>query len=58
MEILQSASKLVFLILAVAAVALTAAGVLTGENFMVLATAAFSFYFSHKGEADKPYNGK
>lgn len=58
MDLLKSASKLVFLIMTVAAVGLTAAGVLTGENFMVLATAAFSFYFSHKGDAEQPYNGK
>lgn len=33
-------------------------GKLTPENFMVLASASFAFYFSNKGNTDEPYAGK
>lgn len=48
MKILQSASKLVFLIMALASVAALFTNKISGEQFLVLATMAFSFYFAVK----------
>ena len=48
--ITSSASKLVFLLLAITACAGFIMGMLPVDQFMLLAVAAFSFYFSHKGE--------
>jgi len=31
---------------------------ITGEQYMVLAGMAFTFYFANKGDSDKPYAGK
>ncbi len=58
MEILKSASKIVFILMAVATVAALFLGKVSGEQFLVLAGMAFSFYFSHKGDASEPYAGK
>jgi len=58
MEILKSASKLVFLIMAVGATIALFSNFITGEQFLILASMAFSFYFSNKGEGDKKYAGK
>lgn len=58
MAILNSAAKIVFIIMALAVCAFTAAGVITGEQFMVLASMAFTFYFSNKGDKDSNYLGK
>jgi len=58
MEILNSASKIVFILMAVAVVAALFLGRITGEQFMVLASMAFTFYFSNKGEAKVPFAGK
>jgi len=57
-ELLTSASKLVFLLLALTACAGFILGTLPVDQFMLLATGAFVFYFSNKGDADKPYAGK
>lgn len=60
MEILKSASKVVFVLMAAATVAALFVGKVSGEQFLVLASMAFSFYFSNKGEAGgkAPYAGK
>lgn len=58
MEILKSASKVVFIIMALASVAALFLGKINGEQFMVLASMAFAFYFSSKGEPSKPFAGK
>lgn len=60
MEILKSASKIVFILLAVTACAGFFVGKLDPKDFMVLAGMAFSFYFANKGDAksDLPYLGK
>lgn len=58
MEILKSASKVVFILLALTACGGFLNGVLGEDNFMVLAVAAFSFYFSFKGNGKKEYAGK
>jgi asparagine N-glycosylation enzyme membrane subunit Stt3 len=57
MTILESASKLVFVLLAITACAAFFMGRLEAQDFMVLAMAAFTFYFSHKGE-QLPFAGK
>lgn len=57
-KIAQSASKLVFLMIAFTACAGFAGGVLESKDFMVLASMAFSFYFSNKGESGVPFAGK
>ena len=49
-KILGSASKLVFILMALATVAAMFVGRITGEQFMVLSAMAFSFYFSNNGE--------
>jgi len=48
MKILQSASKLVFLILTVTACAGLFLKIIDPKDFMVLASMAFSFYFASK----------
>jgi len=60
MQILQSASKLVFVALTLTACVGFLWGKLPTDQFMILAIAASSFYFSNKGSADptKPYLGK
>lgn len=58
MTILQSASKIVFILMAVAVVGLTYLGKVDAKDFIVLASMAFSFYFANKGNPDEPYAGK
>jgi len=57
-NIIKSASKIVFILMALAAVAGFFLGILSENNFMILAGAAFTFYFSNKGEGSEPYAGK
>ena len=57
-RILSSASKLVFVLLAVSACVGFFVGKLEAKDFMVLAGMAFTFYFSNKGETNAPYAGK
>ena len=57
-NILSSASKIVFIMLAFTACAGFFLGQLEPQDFMVLAGMAFGFYFSHKGEEQKPFAGK
>lgn len=58
MKILQSASKIVFLIIALTACIGFGFGILESKDFMVLAGMAFGFYFSFKGDGTQPYAGK
>jgi hypothetical protein len=60
MKILQSASKIVFVLLAVTGCAGFFLGKLESKDFMLLAGMAFTFYFSNKGSGDtaQPYLGK
>jgi len=59
MAILKSASKLVFLMVALTACGGFLIGRLPVDNFMILATGAFAFYFSNKGDTNNPqYLGK
>lgn len=60
-DIFNSASKIVFILLALTACSAFLLGVLQSQDFMVLAMAAFTFYFSNKGSGEnsgKPYLGK
>jgi len=58
MKILQSASKIVFLFMALATFILVIMGRIDGKDFFTLSSMAFAFYFANKGEANKPYAGK
>jgi hypothetical protein len=58
MNILESASKIVFLLITVAVIAGLFVGKLDPKDFMVLASMAFTFYFSAKGDTTKPFAGK
>jgi hypothetical protein len=48
MKILESASKLVFLAMTIALIALTFIGRVDPKDFIVLASMVFTFYFSAK----------
>lgn len=58
MDILKSASKLVFVLMAVALVVLTFFKIVEAKDFMAACLMAFTFYFANKGETDKKYAGK
>lgn len=58
MEIFNSASKIVFILLALTACIGFVIKVLPVDQFMILATGAFAFYFSNKGDSEKPFAGK
>ncbi len=57
-EIYKSASKIVFIVLTVTACTGFIIGKLPVDQFMILAIAASSFYFSNKGDSTQPYAGK
>lgn len=58
MNILHSASKIVFILLTFTACAGFILDKLPIDQFMILAIAASSFYFSNKGEQNEPFAGK
>lgn len=59
-KIFESASKIVFLLLTLTACVGFFIGKLEPDKFMILAVAAFTFYFANKGDAQggEPYLGK
>lgn len=57
-KIFSSASKIVFILLAITACTAFFIGKLESKDFMVLAGMAFTFYFSNKGETSQEYAGK
>jgi len=57
-NIISSASKIVFIMMTLGVNAALFTGKITGEQYMVLAGMAFTFYFANKGDSDKPYAGK
>lgn len=57
-SIYSSASKIVFILMAVAVVVGLFYGKVDAKDFMVLASMAFSFYFANKGEPTEPFAGK
>ena len=58
MEMLKSASKIVFLLMTLSVIAGLFTGKITGEQFLVLASMTFTFYFANKGDSNQPYAGK
>lgn len=58
MSILESASKLVFVLLAASLVVLTFLKIVDAKDFITLTSMAFTFYFANKGEAAAPFAGK
>jgi hypothetical protein len=58
MQILESASKIVFIIITLAVVAGLFTKVIDPKDFMVLATMAYTFYFANKGDSSLPFAGK
>lgn len=57
-EILKSASKIVFILMAVATIGAMFIGKISGDQFLLLAGMAFSFYFSNKGDSAQLFAGK
>lgn len=57
-NILESASKIVFILITVSACVGMFVGVINQENFMLLATGCFAFFFANKGDVTQPYAGK
>jgi hypothetical protein len=57
-QIFTSASKIVFLLLALTACAGFFIGKLEAQDFMLLAGMAFAFYFSNKGDNSQAFLGK
>lgn len=58
MNIFKSASKIVFLMLAVTSCIGFMLGKLPVENFMILSSGAFAFFFANKGDKSNEYLGK
>lgn len=57
-KLFESASKIVFIAVALAVIAALFSGHITGDQFMVLAGMTFTFYFANKGDSNKPFAGK
>ena len=57
-KIYTSASKIVFILMAVAVIVGMFYGKVDAKDFMILASMAFSFYFANKGEGSEPFAGK
>jgi len=58
MNILESASKIVFLLISFTACVGFIIGKLPVDSFMILITGVFSFYFSNKGTEKSKFLGK
>jgi hypothetical protein len=57
-NILESASKIVFLLMTLAVIVGLFTKILDPKDFMVLASMCFTFYFAQKGDPSKVYAGK
>lgn len=57
-KLITSASKIVFILMALAVIGGMFTGKVDNKDFIMLAGMAFTFYFSNKGSADEPYAGK
>jgi len=57
-EITKSASKIVFILMALAVVVLTFTGIVEPKDFVGLCLMAFTFYFSNKGDQSQDFLGK
>lgn len=58
MNILKSASKTVFVLMALATIGGMFIGKIDAKDFLTLASMAFAFYFANKGENNQPFAGK
>lgn len=60
MELLKSAAKVVFILMALAVTAGLFLGKIDAKDFMVLAAMAFTFYFTapRTGDPNQPLGGK
>jgi hypothetical protein len=57
-KIYTSASKIVFILMAIATIVGMFYGRIDAKDFMILASMAFSFYFANKGNTSEPFAGK
>lgn len=57
-KIYTSASKIVFILMALATIVGMFYGKVDAKDFMILASMAFSFYFANKGESNQLFAGK
>lgn len=57
-SIYSSASKIVFILMAVATIAGLFYEKVDPKDFMILASMAFSFYFANKGDSSQLFGGK
>ena len=57
-NITSSASKLVFVLMAIATIVGMFMGRIDAKDFLVLVSMAFTFYFANKGENNQPFAGK
>ena len=57
-KIISSASKFVFVMMALGVHAALFTGKITGEQYLVLAGMAFTFYFANKGNQENNFLGK
>ncbi len=57
-NIYSSASKIVFILMAVATIAGLFYGKVDQKDFIILTSMAFSFYFANKGDNSQPFAGK
>lgn len=57
-SIYSSASKIVFILMAIATIVGMFYGKVDPKDFMILASMAFSFYFANKGDNSQPFGGK
>ena len=58
MQIFQSASKIVFILMAVATITGMLIGKIDPKDFLTLVSMAFTFYFANKGDNSQPFAGK
>lgn len=57
MQILQSASKLVFILITLALIGLTFMGIVDPKDFVLLAGTAFTYYFTKAKDSTEPALG-
>ena len=57
-NILTSASKIVFILLAAALVVATFLRIVDAKDFITLVSMAFTFYFANKGDSASNFAGK
>ena len=58
MKILESASKIVFLMITIAVILLTFIRIIEAKDFLGIALMVFTYYFANKGDNSNNYLGK